>query len=90
MVLQTLYYQPLQGLADLIFSECVAGVGDKDSGHFEVPVVIYQPLESVRSEGQDVFAPDDDTVNVEEYPEVGRGTPAHLPQPGEPVEKRLC
>ena len=37
----------------------------------------------MRSEGQDVFAPDDDTVNVEEYPEVGRGTPAHLPQSGE-------
>ena len=46
--------------------------------------------QSAKSEGQDVLATDDDTVNVEEYPEVGRGTPAHLPQPGEHVEKRLC
>jgi len=84
LVLVNIDPKPTAQFVRLIFSECVAGVGDKDSGHFEVPVVIYQPLESVRGEGQDVLAPDDDTVNVEEYPEVGRGTPAHLPQPWEP------
>ena len=57
----------------LVLPEGVACVGDKDCGNPKLAVVVNEPLEGVRCEWQNVFAPDNDSVDVKEYSKVGPG-----------------